>query len=571
MTGRSKLSPTALLALSTGFIWLGAPALAQPGDSVSRAVVQPLPPAAADDLNDALLRLARDRRDVDALITAGLASLELDDIEAAIGFLGRAKELSPQNARIAEGMGAAYVRSGRPVEALKFFDEAEQAGINTGSLWADRGLAYDLVGQNASAQSAYERALSFKDDASVRQRLALSHAIAGKRDAFEQALKPLLETRDFGAYRTRAFGLAMLGEADEAIEIARAVMPRDLSGRIEPYLRFMPRLTRSQQAAAANLGIYPSASRIGRDDPRIANAAGTLEAPAASDVPLTPRGEPLGGVALAQGARQAVPDVRDPLKRTIMRETPARTAVQAQPVAAPAPPPVSTPAATQVAAELPATAPEPQAEAPAVRVAQAVPQESQPSPASQPVEPRVVPLASVNLGQPESRSREPVLIGVAGKADPAAASGSVAAESAAASAAAPGRGEVELADAFADFALPTKVTPVGTDVVDISSIEPVREEAKPEAPPAPRRIWLQIGIGQNRALLRSDWRLKYSKFDVLKDKGPFVTPWGQTNRLLAGPFDSLAGAREALNALEAEGMDSFVWNSAEGQQIEDLR
>ena len=120
-------------------------------------------------------------------------------------------------------MGAAYVRSGRPVEALKFFEEAEQAGIDTGSLWADRGLAYDLVGQNDAAQTAYRRALALKDDSGVRQRLALSYAITGERKPFEDTLKPLLDKQNAAAFRTRAFGLAVLGDADEAIEIARSV------------------------------------------------------------------------------------------------------------------------------------------------------------------------------------------------------------------------------------------------------------------------------------------------------------------------------------------------------------
>ncbi|GAB5348033.1 tetratricopeptide repeat protein [Alteriqipengyuania sp. 357] len=569
MTGPSKLSRAALLTLSSGFIGVAAPAAAQPPESVSRAVVQPLPPAAADDLNGALLRLAKDRRDVDALITAGLASLELDDIEAAIGFFGRAKELSPQNARIAEGMGAAYVRSGRPVEALKFFDEAEQAGINTGSLWADRGLAYDLVGQNAAAQTAYDRALSLKDDVSVRQRLALSQAIGGDREAFEQTLKPLLETRDFGAYRTRAFGLAMLGEADEAIEIARAVMPRDLAGRMEPYLRFMPRLTRSQQAAAANLGIYPSASRIGRDDPRIASAAGALDAPA---IAVQPQGEAPRSTALAQAPRQ-VPDVRDPLKRTIMRE-PSQGASAPDPGLAPVPAPTSQapsqPAASSRSAsgELPATGA--QEETTAVRVAQASPQQAQrpaAAPPSPPAPAQATQLAAVNLGQPESRSREPVEVVEASPAQTVTAG----ATNAAAQPASEAPRQMGLADAFAEFAEPTTVAVSGKDVVDISAIEPVREEAKPEPPPAPRRIWLQLGIGQNRNLLRNDWRLRYSKFDVLKDKGPFVTPWGQTNRLLAGPFDSQADARAALNVLTAENVDAFVWTSPQGQDVEDLR
>mgnify|MGYP004287109073 CR=1 FL=1 len=72
MMGRSKFRSLALPALLAGSMGVGMPALGQSGETVSRAVVQPLPPAAADDLNGALLRLARDRRDVDALITAGL-------------------------------------------------------------------------------------------------------------------------------------------------------------------------------------------------------------------------------------------------------------------------------------------------------------------------------------------------------------------------------------------------------------------------------------------------------------------------------------------------------------------
>lgn len=325
MTG-CKLLRAMPTALSLVLVAGGAPALAQSGDTVSRAVVQPLPPAASDDLNAALLRLAADRRDVDALISAGLASLSLDDIDAAIGFFGRAKELSPENPRIAEGMGAAYVRSGRPVEALSLFEQADQAGIGTGTLWADRGLAYDLVGQNDAAQTAYQRALQGKNDPAVRQRLALSYAIAGNREAFEEELRPLLEERDYNAYRTRAFGLAVLGQADEALEIARAVMPRDLAGRMEPYLRFMPRLTKSQQAAAANLGLYPSATRIGRDDPRITSAAGAATPGAAAP---TPNGAGQG--ASVASSTPTVRDLRDPLSRTFMRPSRTRVAIQIPP------------------------------------------------------------------------------------------------------------------------------------------------------------------------------------------------------------------------------------------------
>ena len=76
----------------------------------------------------------------------------------------------------------------------------------------DRGLAYDLVGDNSAAQEQYSRALNGADGDEVRRRLALSHAIQGNREAFEKALYPLLERRDLAAYRVRAFGLAVDGE-----------------------------------------------------------------------------------------------------------------------------------------------------------------------------------------------------------------------------------------------------------------------------------------------------------------------------------------------------------------------
>ncbi|KPM23249.1 hypothetical protein AAJ72_10150 [Citromicrobium sp. RCC1885] len=543
MTG-CKLLRAMPTALSLVLVAGGAPALAQSGDTVSRAVVQPLPPAASDDLNAALLRLAADRRDVDALISAGLASLSLDDIDAAIGFFGRAKELSPENPRIAEGMGAAYVRSGRPVEALSLFEQADQAGIGTGTLWADRGLAYDLVGQNDAAQTAYQRALQGKNDPAVRQRLALSYAIAGNREAFEEELRPLLEERDYNAYRTRAFGLAVLGQADEALEIARAVMPRDLAGRMEPYLRFMPRLTKSQQAAAANLGLYPSATRIGRDDPRIASAAGAATPGAAAP---TPNGAEQG--ASVASSTPTVRDLRDPLSRTFMRPSRTRVAIQIPPPPARQPEPEVQPTpepqvASQQAGEL-APAVQQQATGAAARVAETAAPSGQAAPG----------LIGPEMGQPESRQAAPVFA-AAQTRQPTSP---------------PATGPVDLADAFADFAEPTGVDVVGGDVVDISAITPKREKKEPPPPPpAPRRIWLQLGIGQDLALLRSDWRLKYRKIDALKGAEPFTIAWGQTNRLLAGPFDSQADARKALNALSADNIDSFIWTSPEGAAVEPL-
>ena len=119
----------------------------------------------------------------------------------------------------------------------------------------------------------YRSILAVGDSAEVRRRFALSLAITGNRSEFERMLYPLLRDEDRAAFRTRAFGLAILGLSDDAVEIADAMMSTDLALRMAPYLRYMPRLTKAQQAAAGNLGAFPAATEIGRDPPEIAGYA----------------------------------------------------------------------------------------------------------------------------------------------------------------------------------------------------------------------------------------------------------------------------------------------------------
>lgn len=229
----------------------------------SREVVQALPSENIAELNRALQRLATNPQSVDALLSAGTASLELGDIDAAIGFFGRADELSPGNPRAKLGMAAGFLRSERPVEALRLFTEAERAGVSADRLAGDRGLAYDLVGDNAHAQEEYRKILARRSDPEIARRLALSQAISGDAEGFERTLRPLLEKRDLGAYRARAFGLAILGQAGEAQRIADAVMPQNMARQMAPYLSSMPQLTKAQQAAAANLGRFPRTGLTG--------------------------------------------------------------------------------------------------------------------------------------------------------------------------------------------------------------------------------------------------------------------------------------------------------------------
>ena len=102
---RSSALGLALVALV-----LTSPGAAQDGDidgTISRPVVQALPSRASYELNAALTRLAANPRDVNALIDAGNAAMALGDSEAAMGFLGRADQLSPGNPRVKATLASA--------------------------------------------------------------------------------------------------------------------------------------------------------------------------------------------------------------------------------------------------------------------------------------------------------------------------------------------------------------------------------------------------------------------------------------------------------------------------------
>jgi Flp pilus assembly protein TadD len=315
---------TALAAMAAGlslFAVAGPAAFAQPvvqplprssspslsqSQMQSRPVVQPLPVSSgSQSLNAALGRLARDPRDLSALIDAGKAAVQMGDIDAALGFFARADQISPNNMQVKAGLAAAMVRGENPFDAIPLFAEADGAGASDPSVQSDRGLAYDLVGDSATAQRYYQQSLAARSDDETLRRLGLSQAIAGDRAGMELTLSPLLQKQDKAAWRTRAFALAILGRPDEAVAIANQTMPTDLASGIAPYLRYMPRLTAAQQAAAANFGRFPRAADIGHDDPRVALYAPPKRVPVQADAALVPAGEPLGNARNTRRARQA--------------------------------------------------------------------------------------------------------------------------------------------------------------------------------------------------------------------------------------------------------------------------
>ena len=444
------ISKSFRIALAASVLAIPAALTAQ--DSTAREIVQPLPSPEVQRLNRALMELARRPRNMLSLLEAGEASLEVGDFDAAAGFYGRASDLEPNDPRVKLGLARVYLRSGRPYDAIPLFNAARSAGMGARDMLSDQALAFDLIGDQDAARPAYQRAIELSpQDDEARRRLALSFAISGDADSFQSTLAPLLEARDPAAFRTRAFGLAILGEQERAEGIVNATMPRDLASRINPYLAYMPRLTPAQQAAAANLGIFPRAADIGREDPRIARFAAEGEVGSR----LEPAGEPLGSPveAIEEEVAQAIP------------------------------------------ADAPSDVVEPTSEA------------------------------------------------------------------------------ANVADAFAD--MDEGELPVDTgngEAVDIAAIDIPREAPPvPVEPEHPRRIWVQLATGRDVDALKFDWR-RFARQapELLGEFEPHVTPWGQANRLLAGPVASRNAARELVNALSAKGLDTFAYTSPEGTVIQRL-
>ena len=369
-----------------------------PAAAEAQAVVQPLPGATdADRLADQVHRLAVNPQDLDALVTAGALSIKLDDLTAAAAFFTRADKVDPRSARVKAGEASLLVRNERPGEALRYFAQAESYGLAPEAFAADRGLAYDLIGDQPRAQRDYRLALkqSPNDDETIR-RYALSLGISGKQQQALDALAPLLTKTDRGAWRSRAFVLAMSGDIAGAEHIATTMMPGGMAQGLQPFFARLPTLDPIDRAFAVHFGevrtsperlsdarlapattplppepvavaaVAPTAEprkgrkdRRGRSAPVSAAPVQVAKAPVLPPIP-TPRDQhPVYAATTSSPIRTTPPAVATPYQRTtapVARSTPATPVVLASSPAAVARTPVPTPRATLTAAtETPAT------------------------------------------------------------------------------------------------------------------------------------------------------------------------------------------------------------------------
>jgi len=140
-----------------------------------------------------------------------------------------------------------------------------------------------------------------------------------------------------------------------------------------------------------------------------------------------------------------------------------------------------------------------------------------------------------------------------------------------------------LADIIKGINIPEQETRSQVVPVDLDEIEPAKPQpkivakpvektpVKPKEPVHPKRYWVQIATGSNLNALKFDYRRMTKKQpDLFKSQTAWTSPWGQTRRLVVGPFADFKAAKVFEADLRKSGGDGFAWASADGVEVNEL-
>lgn len=588
--------------------------------ALAMAAVFPSIPAAAQmvqstDPNDAVGRLGRyirvlaaTPRDLEALLGAGQAALDVGDPNAALGFFARAEDVAPTNGRVKAGLGSSLVMIERPDDALRLFAEAVALGVPEASIARDRGLAYDLRGDTARAQRDYKLALSRDRDDELTRRYALSLGIAGDRKNAIEELQPLLRKQDQGAWRARAFILAMTGDVSGANGVARQLMVPAMADAMAPLLSRLASLNAAERAHAVNFGTVPSDGTqlaVKTGDPFLGTVTPTAVASApattasSAGAGLIPSGEPLGPKPVAS-APIRVARADPPVTRQALPAQPKPTTLGADQAATAAAPGFSTstePARlgqrigtrvgpvdpkrveeassgtpTVVSRSTAATLPPPdtaRTPPPPVEIAQANPPPpaiigppAEPVPTSGETPAFEVPRSTALPSNPPveravpTPTAQPAANRLAGLLDGIERERETKVDL-------PSARELRTAQAAAR----KKLAQLAAQTAAEAAAKKEAAEKAAAAKRAPARIWVQVATGRNDSGLALTWRRLQADNAALKGQSAWSAEFKATNRIVVGPFKSAAAARELVSKLGKDGLQANVWNSEAGEDV----
>ena len=259
----------------------------EPATTPGQSGIGPVGETDADRLAAAVRRLGSSPRDLSALIDAAELSFRLGDATAAAALYKRAEQVDPANGRVKAGIARILVNGEHPGEALRLFDAAQRLGVAMAHYADDRGLAYDLIGEQERAQRDYRLALAQGgpriDQNEVRRRYALSLGISGHKDEALTQIDTLLRQSDRGAWRARAFILAMNGDVSGANRIATGMMPPGMASGLAAFFQRLPTLGAVDRAFAVHFG------EVTTTPARLADARLVPTLPALGPDPYAPR------------------------------------------------------------------------------------------------------------------------------------------------------------------------------------------------------------------------------------------------------------------------------------------
>lgn len=520
---------------------LAVPAAAQYGNS---AIVDP-----NAVLADSLKTLAREPKNLQALIAAGRASLETGDMQAAAGFFGRADEAYPSSPYPKIGMGAALTMSGDARGALAQFQRAQALGAPPSTFAIDRGLAYDLLGQQPQAQADYRTAMIGAQADEARRRLALSLAISRDFKGASAALAPLLARRDQAAIRTNAFVQALAGDRAGAQRTIDQAMPGQ-GARFAPYFQMLPVLRNEEKAAAVHLGEFPqdAAQRYAQAEPVPSSPVTSIS----NRTPVVGQSATKPSFRDAKPVKQRTAKVERPkaekpkpvrvvenrVRDVRERQTPNVWTAEAKEIVDPARYVARPRETSSKKASLPSSA----------RAADSEPR---------PVADTLSPLPS---------EREPIVAEVAPSLN---AVGEPLVEQVAAVE------TIDLPPPPSTPKLEIRTPPAPRPKVELAARETrSKAAAKPVEPAigAKGTHWVQLAGSGSKAMMASEYKkIRGKKPELFKGQSGHVTVGKDYFRLLVGPFDDADAAQAFVTKLDKAGIDGFRWTRNPAQiKIEKL-
>ncbi|MBY9062471.1 SPOR domain-containing protein [Sphingomonas yunnanensis] len=358
MTDVPRPRPGRTLAIALAPLALAVALAAAPVTAARAQAIMPAANPEADRLAELVRRIGASPRDLSALVEAGELSFRLGDATAAAALYKRAEAIDPRNARVKGGIARILVNGERPGEALRYFDEAQRYGAVMARYADDRGLAYDLIGEQERAQRDYRLALAqggAQGDEldELRRRYALSLGISGRQQEALAEIDALLRRSDRGAWRARAFILAMGGDVSGANRIATGMMPSGMAQGLAAFFQRLPTLNAADRAFAVHFGeVAPTPARLA--DARVVPVLPVLGAD-----PNAPRRVEVAAVMptavaekpLSRGEQRRRLKEAERQRQLAARATPAGRQIAARPVVATMPAP--TPPRQVAAATLP--------------------------------------------------------------------------------------------------------------------------------------------------------------------------------------------------------------------------